>query len=661
MNKNVLLLICLCVSMQSFAQQNIGEPMKFDAQYDILEGYGYKVTQNGKFGYLYYQDIQFLPCIYDDIIYIPEYWFIVILDGKQGLFKAIPNRYDRYASRITEFKEVVPAKYDRIYFASEKIELCVVEQNGKKGLFSMKDGREIVPCEYDQLPAAGTYSGRVGNTRNSITGVAVIGVQNGKSGVLNSEGKTVVPCQYDAVKIFYDGDIALLQNGKLQFFNIIDLKIVKPSNFESKNFDKEYKRRQKNGTETKSMFDDKITFATNVDARVRLKAEGYPAVAPLINDAGNSRYAYWFDSDSTFRLKKHSITDTHIGNEKLRDSYKEDRQFNLLSFYRRGKIDPSEIEKGYFTLKEPGGGLLNKSVARTISIPKEFLEKRQQLYKPASTGTIYDLLKYESVYGRYDLNMARYLKARKDSMLYTTHFFDDASEKYKFDFYSKSYTAISDYTDRKTFALQYVNYDPSSHVQSLLNETPLKYLDSLIKYESICDEQAYYLGIAFLGHKHVGKKDYEQDRSRTQEAISECSVLLSSAQGKCREHVNAMHSKLKNHLSYIEQQYSYAVEGASDFNAAAGKKAAAEQAVQCANCIIDKDKSKFPTAVSDDYTQGKPGKIVMKNGTEFEYYKSPNGKWYIVGSFIFNTRDEFDSFESLIGYFLRKCEGYYCR
>lgn len=90
------------------------------------------------------------------------------------------------------------------------------------------------------------------------------------------------------------------------------------------------------------------------------------------------------------------------------------------------------------------------------------------------------------------------------------------------------------------------------------------------------------------------------------------------------------------------------------------------QVKMCANCELDKDKSKLPQMKEptfwNAYTDQDPGKLVMKNGkTQDFYWDSSSRKWYTSNGFIFPTKNEFDNPQDLYDMFCKECIMQWCK
>lgn len=166
------------------------------------------VQQNNKWGIINPAGKQIIPCKYDEIItpndhfdisgYYPEQTiFKIKLNGKWGAITVQLNEedYEIYWDNKNHIwadvicKQILPCKYDEIkqtkndewYYNS-----FLVKQNGKWGVIN-SDGEEILPCKYDTSEIV--Y--KKGYLYHRL---------NGKWDVVNSEGKQILPCEYDEIK-----------------------------------------------------------------------------------------------------------------------------------------------------------------------------------------------------------------------------------------------------------------------------------------------------------------------------------------------------------------------------------------------------------------------------------------------------------------------------
>jgi hypothetical protein len=296
-----------------------------------------------------------------------------------------------------------------------------------------------------------------------------------------------------------------------------------------------------------------------------------------------------------------------------------------------------------------------------IEIPQRILEKRKEFYQIALNGTIYDILKYEEKYKKIDPNIT-ILNVRKDKMLYTTEFFDEQTEKYKKELYIKEYSTVNNYKTKKDFVQKYAAYDPSKYCTTILTETPMIYLDKLVRFEEIT-KRTYSFFKDYWFYKSVDISEYYDSKEIVNKAISGCEQDINSTSGKCRENLVSMLGKLNGHLSYIESCYKTAQKENDEWRASVSKSAREYAAKQCDGCEINWDKTSFAYnevkrgAFGIHYTKNNPGKIVMKNKNEYEFYLDSDGKYWITGFFSGTT---FDTPEAMVKSFLEQCRKQYC-
>lgn len=158
---------------------------KKDGHYGIIDEYGY--TR--------------LPFVYDEIEVITFY------NDFYGVFRVKKNgKYGIISFR--EFKEIFPCKYSSITYETDKTGLQKVTVDGKTGYY---DGeREIVPL-YDKVsPLLLTYT----NDRNNYHQRLYAWVKNGNNigiyGNYDSQaGKEVLPCRFTEVLNLKDGSLAV--------------------------------------------------------------------------------------------------------------------------------------------------------------------------------------------------------------------------------------------------------------------------------------------------------------------------------------------------------------------------------------------------------------------------------------------------------------------
>ncbi len=120
-------------------------------------------------------------------------YFSAEIKKKQGLLK-----YDG--------TETVPAVYSSVSLPSEKYTSVKVQRKNLHGIFDLKKGEEIIPCEYSR-------------TEISEDGKYIFAVKNKKWGVLSLKNETVLPFEYKEVNRHHQGIFSVLDKGGWKFVN----------------------------------------------------------------------------------------------------------------------------------------------------------------------------------------------------------------------------------------------------------------------------------------------------------------------------------------------------------------------------------------------------------------------------------------------------------
>ena len=77
------------------------------------------------------------------------------------------------------------------------------------------------------------------------------------------------------------------------------------------------------------------------------------------------------------------------------------------------------------------------------------------------------------------------------------------------------------------------------------------------------------------------------------------------------------------------------------------------------------NRSRFPEnvyveSIWGDYTKQNPGKIVMLNGKEQEFYYDSKS-WYTLSGWLFPSTTRYDNLQALYSEFLKRCREQYCK
>lgn len=183
----------------------------------------FKVEQNNKYGLYSIDGKEIIPCKYDYLSF----------DDKNGFFEVKQNEKNGLCN--SEGKEIIPCKFDYIWDYDYKeagcfrVELndkegayndkgnellsCIYndvfiqgdyitfELNGKEGLYSIKEKKEILKCEYHYLshPQEGL--------------ILFKKEKDGKYGYMDLKGKVVIEPQYDNAASFEEGVAQVTKDG----------------------------------------------------------------------------------------------------------------------------------------------------------------------------------------------------------------------------------------------------------------------------------------------------------------------------------------------------------------------------------------------------------------------------------------------------------------
>jgi hypothetical protein len=303
----------------------------------------------------------------------------------------------------------------------------------------------------------------------------------------------------------------------------------------------------------------------------KLKKYGIDETYTLLIDEssylGTKFLAYKFIEGIMLVIKYRSLP---IGEEKYCGLFKDDAaqiSFNVREYFKNCDTDK------WFS----NGGIFLSKNSPVIPLPENFIQERNNLFKKAKSGTIFDILEYEKLYKRGDDNMT-ILNPRKTEMLYSSKFFDTASEKYKNDLYEQEIKAVDAFIlsnksrDKGVFATTEINaldsvlkplyqyaqngYDPQKYVQSVFTDFPMEHLDKLLEFEKLSAQRYSFWTDGFWGiGRNFFEKDFDVATDKTYDAISSCKQLTNSGVGKLTENYASMLKKLEQHLAYIYQQY----------------------------------------------------------------------------------------------------------
>lgn len=210
-------------------------------QKTFVTGY-YTIYENGKWGVIDTKQNTIIEPSYDEMIIIPDNSkpvFIVTLNAnyETGSFetKVLDNNNNEIFTNYNKVEAIYNQdKSNNLWYES----MLKVQKDGKYGLINL-DGKEILPCEYDEIkPILGIKNivltvkdekqGIVDNTGNivvkneyaQITTLTdkyengfIIKADNGKYGVVGTNGKLVIEAKYDEIKNVYGNKMYVVKEG----------------------------------------------------------------------------------------------------------------------------------------------------------------------------------------------------------------------------------------------------------------------------------------------------------------------------------------------------------------------------------------------------------------------------------------------------------------
>lgn len=190
---------------------------KYDEVNEFSSGYFAFAKLKGKWGVIDTLDRAVLPFEYTKLLF--EEFFI---DADNYVVVVKNNKYG--VVNQTTGKIFMECVYDKPFEFTDGIipalgNLSVVYKNGKSGLIN-EQGKEIVPCIFDNVknPFQDLY--------NDVNATAL---QNGKVGVIDTLGQLVVPCVYDEIKTSEDYSILdVIRNKKHGAFSLTEKKEIVP-------------------------------------------------------------------------------------------------------------------------------------------------------------------------------------------------------------------------------------------------------------------------------------------------------------------------------------------------------------------------------------------------------------------------------------------------
>jgi len=200
-----------------------------------------KVVRSAKMGFIDKFGKEIIPCIYTSAHFL-NFWQIS-LNNNIGLIDKtgnilLPVKYQNFSiTKTSSFypiknpiikiklngkygfadfnaKVIVTPRYD--YIVEETDNYVIVKNGDKFGLLDKINGKEILPCLYNDITVVGKEEKTIYTTLQNTYFSLMI---NNKWGVANTNGKIIVPIEYDNIeitnkgfKITKDGETFMLNN-----------------------------------------------------------------------------------------------------------------------------------------------------------------------------------------------------------------------------------------------------------------------------------------------------------------------------------------------------------------------------------------------------------------------------------------------------------------
>lgn len=172
---------------------------------DCDDGSFFYVKKQEKIGVVNNQGVEIIPCEFEYYGSECEYY------GSECEDLLLFKKNGREGFVDFSGKTVVPFIYESCWFGmnSENDGLVNVEKNGKSGILSLKERKEIIPCVYEEI---------------YMHDDVCVAKKDGKYGLVNLKNETVVPFLYDNYDYHYSSDFCVEKSGK---YGIVDYKTGK--------------------------------------------------------------------------------------------------------------------------------------------------------------------------------------------------------------------------------------------------------------------------------------------------------------------------------------------------------------------------------------------------------------------------------------------------
>ena len=189
--------------------------IKYNDVQPYFQGNLCKVKNGDKYGFINIEGMEILPCKYDDVAFVKgdllkiddNYKrFLLVYDVSQDSLLRVKSN-NKYGLLEFDGKEIVPCKYDDLALFDNNS--CVKAKSDNKYGLLIFDGKEIVPCKYDDL---------------TLFNYSLIKTEiDNKYGLLEFDGKEIVPCKYDDLTLLDSNYDYLLKAKSDNKYGLIEL------------------------------------------------------------------------------------------------------------------------------------------------------------------------------------------------------------------------------------------------------------------------------------------------------------------------------------------------------------------------------------------------------------------------------------------------------
>lgn len=211
--------------------------IKYDDAQPYFQGNICKVRNDDKYGFINIEGTEILPCKYDTIAFVMG--DLIEIDDEVSEYEIVYDDCwdsllyvkfdDKYGLINFDGKEIVPCKYDDLKLFTEYRDFFKTELDDKYGMINF-EGKEIIPCKYDDLTFF-TYIRRdyddffiviKSKSNNKYGLIRITPEQLDSEGFTIVEGREILPCIFDELELDDCNVMVKVQNNNLWSYYTID-------------------------------------------------------------------------------------------------------------------------------------------------------------------------------------------------------------------------------------------------------------------------------------------------------------------------------------------------------------------------------------------------------------------------------------------------------